>query len=129
MTTSVARSPVLVTGIAIGAGLGMARLLGGGSPPEALLVFAITAGYALVVTLLARRSETVGALAGRPVDERWEHINLEACAWALGITAIAVVAAFAVAEATGGDWQPYALVAVTMAASYFGSLVIVRVRH
>ena len=129
MTTSIARSPVLVTGVVIGAGLGVARLAGGGSPAEALLAFAITAGYALVVTLLARRSETAGALAGRPVDERWEHINLEACAWALGITAIAVVVAFAVMEATGGDWQPYALVAVTMAVAYFGSLVIVRVRH
>ena len=129
MTTSIARSPVLVTGVLVGAGLGLARLAGGGSPTEALLAFAITAGYALVVTLLARRSETAGALAGRPVDERWEHINLEACAWALGVTAIAVVAAFAVAEATGGDWQPYALVAVTMGVAYFGSLVIVRVRH
>jgi len=129
MASSIARSPVLVTGVLIGAGLGLARLAGGGSPTEALLAFAITAGYALVVTLLARRSETAGALAGRPVDERWEHINLEACAWALGVTAIAVVAAFAVAEATGGDWQPYALVAVTMGVAYFGSLVIVRVRH
>lgn len=129
MTTSIARSPVLVTGVVIGAGLGLARLVGGGSPAEALLAFAIAAGYALVVTLLARRSETAGALAGRPVDERWEHINLEACAWALGVTAIVVVAAFAVAEATGGDWQPYALVAVTMAVAYLGSLVIVRVRH
>ena len=129
MASSIARSPVLVTGVLIGAGLGLARLAGGGSPTEALLAFAITAGYALVVTLLARRSETAGALAGRPVDERWEHINLEACAWALGVTAIAVVVAFAVAEATGGDWQPYALVAVTMGVAYFGSLVIVRVRH
>lgn len=129
MTTSIARSPVLVTGVLIGAGLGVARLLGGGNPAEALLAFAITAGYALGVTLLSRRSETAGALAGRPADERWEHINLEACAWALGVTAIAVVAAVAVAEATNGDWQPYALVAVTMAVSYFGSLVIVRARH
>ena len=129
MASSMARSPVLVTGVLVGAGLGLARLAGGGSPTEALLAFAITAGYALVVTLLARRSETAGALAGRPVDERWEHINLEACAWALGVTAIAVVAAFAVEEATGGDWQPYALVAVTMGVAYFGSLVIVRVRH
>ncbi len=129
MTTRIARSPVLVTGVAIGAVLGLARLVGGGSPAEALLAFAITAGYAFVVTRLARRSETAGALAGRPIDERWEHINLEACAWALGVTAIAVVAAFAVAEATGGDWQPYALVALTMAVAYCGSLVIVRVRH
>jgi Predicted membrane protein (DUF2178) len=129
VTTGIARSPVLVTGVVIGAGLGVAQLFGGGSPAQALLAFAITAGYALVVTVLARRSETAGALAGRPVDERWEHINLEASAWALGVSAIVVIAAFAVAEATGGDWQPYALVAVTMAVAYFGSLVIVRVRH
>ena len=30
---------------------------------------------------------------------------------------------------TGGDWQPYALVAVTMAVASFGSLVIVRIRN
>ena len=44
MTTSIARSPVLVTGVVIGAGLGAARLAGGGRPAEALLAFAITAG-------------------------------------------------------------------------------------
>ncbi len=129
MTTSLSRSPVLVIGIVIGAGLAVAGLAGGGSPLGALLALAIPVGYALLVTVLARRSPTAGALAGRPVDERWEHINLEACAWALGITALAVVVAFAVAEATGGDWQPYALVAVIMAVAYVGSLVIVRVRH
>ena len=129
MTTSIARSPVLVTGIVIGAGLGLAQLAGGGSPWGALLALVIPVGYALLVTLMGRRSDTAGALAGRPVDERWEHINLEACAWALGVTALVVVVAFAVAEATGGDWQPYALVAVTMAVAYVGSLVIVRARH
>jgi len=56
--------------------LGPARLAGGSSPAEALLALVITAGYAFVITLLSVQSETVGALAGRLVDERWEHINL-----------------------------------------------------
>jgi len=40
-----------------------------------------------------------------------------------------VLAAFIAAEATGGAWQPYALVAAVMAVSYLGSLILVRARH
>jgi hypothetical protein len=70
MTTSVARSPVLATGVVIGAGLGIARLAGGGSPAEALLAFAISAGYAVLVTLLARRSGG-NTSTSRPAPGRW----------------------------------------------------------
>ncbi len=129
MTARMARSPILLTGLAAGVVMGAATLAGGGSPVQALLTLVIVLGYAAAVTLLARRSETAGALAGRPVDERWEHINLEACAWALGITAVVVLVLFAVAEATGGQWQPYALLSVVMALAYVGSLLVLRARH
>jgi hypothetical protein len=129
MTTSAARSPVMWVGVVIGVVVAGAALAGGRSPAEALLALAIVVGYAVVVTLLARRSETAAALAGRPTDERWEHIGLEAAALAFGISAIVVLAAFVVEEWTGGASRPFAMVAGAMGCAYLGSLVFVRARH
>jgi hypothetical protein len=46
----------------------------------------------------------VSVLAGRPIDERWQHINLEASTWVLGVSAIVVLAAFVAAQASRSDW-------------------------
>lgn len=125
---SIARSPVLAVGLIVGLVIGASEVAAGGS------AFAIVAGagfpiaYALLVTIVGRRSETVSVLAGRPVDERWEHINLEASAWALGISAIAVIAAFVVVQASHGDYLPYAFIGAVMALAYVGSLVLIRAR-
>jgi hypothetical protein len=129
MMTIIFRYPALIVGVVIGPLMAAASLAGGGSPAEAAAALVIVLGYGIAVTSLGRRSETASALAGRPVDERWEHINLEACAYALGISAIVVLAAFLVAEITNGTWQPYAWVAAVMAVSYLGSLLLVRARH
>jgi len=118
-----------VTGTVIAGVLGIAELAGGGSPVRAAVAVAIILGWSIVVTVLGRRNETISVLAGRPVDERWEHINVEASAYALAVSAIVVLAAFVIADASGGDWQPYALVALVMAASYLGSLLVLRARH
>lgn len=128
MTTTVRRSPVLGVGIAIGLVFGAAGLIGGDPPWRAAISAAIPVGYALLVAIVGRRSETVSVLAGRPVDERWEHINLEASAWALGVTAVAILAAFIVADATAGEWMPYASMGAVMAVSYVGSLAVIRLR-
>ena len=122
-------APVLVSGAVIAAAFGIAELAGGGSPFRAGVSVAIILAWSILVTVLRRRSETMSVLAGRPVDERWEHINVEASAYALGLSAIVVLAAFVIADASGGDWQPYGLVAVVMAVSYLGSLLVLRARH
>lgn len=127
--TIIARYPVLAVGIPIGLVLAAAELAGGGTIPQAALTLSIVAAYAVLVTILGRRSETISTLSGRPVDERWEHINLEACAWALAATAIVVVSAFAVTTATGGEWLPYAFMGSAIAVSYVGSLFVLRTRH
>jgi hypothetical protein len=128
VTTAIRRSPVLFVGIVAGLVIGAAELVGGGTIARAALSTAIPIGYGLLVTLLARRSETASVLAGRPVDERWEVMNQEAAAWALGISAIVILAAFVVADATGGDWQPYAFSGAVMAVAYVGSLAVIRLR-
>lgn len=129
MTSRIARFPTLVAGVVLGILVAIGRLLGGGSAIDALIVLLIAAGYAVVITILGRRSETAGVLAGRPVDERWEHLSLEACAWAFGATALVVLGALVVTEAGGGAWQPYALLAAVMATAYVGSLLVLRARH
>jgi hypothetical protein len=122
-------APVLVTGTLIAAAFGIAELAGGGSAFRAGVSVAIILVWSILVTVLGRRSETMSVLAGRPVDERWEHINVEACAYALAASAIVVLAAFVIADASGGDWQPYGFMGVVMAVSYLGSLLVLRARH
>jgi hypothetical protein len=129
MMISATRSPVLWIGAAIGLVIAAAEMMGGDSILTAVVSIAIVVGFAALVTLLRGRSDTAASLAGRPVDERWEHIGLEASAYAFAASGLATIGALAVAQATGGDWQPYATVAVIMAIAYLGSLVVVRARH
>jgi hypothetical protein len=115
-------------GLVVGLIIGGADLVAGHQAWVAALGFAIPVGYAILVALVASRSETVSVLAGRPVDERWQHINLVASTWAFGASAIVLLVAFVVADATGGDRLPWAFMGAVMAAAYVGSLAIVRVR-
>jgi Predicted membrane protein (DUF2178) len=126
---TLSRAPVLAFGTLIAIAFGAADLAGGGSPARAGVSVSIILAWSILVTVLGRRSETMSVLAGRPVDERWEHINLEASAYALAVSGVVVLGAFVVADATGGDWQPYALIAVAMAVSYLGALLLLRARH
>jgi hypothetical protein len=129
MTTFVRSSPVLVVGIIAGLIIGLAEFAGGAPLWRALISTTIPIAYASLVTLIGRRSETVSVLAGRPVDERWEYINLEAAAWSFGVCAVVVLGAFIVADASGSDWLPYAFMASVMAVSYIGAVAILRLRH
>lgn len=128
MATLTRRSPILVVGIVIGLVIGAAELVGGGAIWQAAVSTVIPIAYAVLVTLLARRSEAVSVLAGRPVDERWALMNQEAAVWSFGLSAIALIGAFVVASATGGDWLPYALVGAVMAAAYVGSVAVIMLR-
>jgi hypothetical protein len=122
------RSPVVIVGIVIGLVIGGAELIGGGATWEVVVSAAIPIAYAVIVTLVGRRSETVSVLAGRPVDERWQHLNLEASALAFGLTAVVALGAFVMAQATHGNWGPYAFICAVMAIAYAGSLLVLRLR-
>ena len=121
-------SPVAGVGIVVGLIFGAVDLIAGHPLWQAALGFAIPVAYGILVTLIASRSDTVSVLAGRPVDERWQLINLEASAWAFGATAIVILAAFVITNASGGDRMPYAFMGAVMAATYAGSLAIKRMR-
>jgi hypothetical protein len=129
MTIRIPNSPVLGVGVVVGILIGAAEWISGGGIGMTLLSGAIPIAYSAAVTWVGRRNDAVGLLAGRPVDERWEHINLEATAWTLGVTAIVVLAAFIVTYASAGPWQPYAFMATVIGAAYFGSIVIVQRLH
>ena len=118
MTTTLNRWPVLVVGAAIGILVAAANFVGGGNPAQAILAAAFPIAYALVVTILARNNELASVLAGSPVDERFAQLNTQAGSLAFGATAIVALGAFLVAQATNGDWLPWALLCALMALTY-----------
>jgi hypothetical protein len=129
MTIRIATSPVIWIGVVAGVLTGAAAYIGGSGLWPAALGGSIPIAYGIAVTFLARRSAVSSVLAGRPVDERWEHIGLEATALTLGISAVVILGAFIVSLAIGGEWQPYAFAGAVMALAYLFSLIVVRMRH
>ena len=99
------------------------------SPLDAAITFMIVAGYALGLRLFQARSETASLLSGLPVDERWAAINQRALSVAAQAMASILLAAFLLAQVTGGDWKPYALLGAAFAASYFGAVFWYRWRQ
>ena len=129
MMIRLANSPVIWVGLIAGVLTGAAAYIGGSNLGPAVLGAAIPIAYGIAVTLLARRSALSSVLAGRPVDERWEHIGLEATALTLGISAFVILGAFVVTVTSGSGWQPYAFTGAVIAIAYLVSLVVVRLRH
>ena len=127
--TTVVRSPVFAVGVAAGVTFGAAELIGSGEAWRVIMSAGIPIVYAAVVAIVGRRRDTLSVLAGRPIDERAEHVSQEASAWAFGLTAIVVVAAVAWQIAIDGDWTGYAAIAVIMAVAYLGSLFVLQARH
>lgn len=89
-----------------------------GSAQEALVAFAIVAGYSLFVLVLQSRSETASLLAGLPVDERWISINDRALARAAQVMAVFLSVLFVGVELTGGDAMPYAWSALVLVVAF-----------
>jgi hypothetical protein len=119
---------LVLVGVAVGGTLGVADLLGSGSWGRALTDVAIVAGYTTVLAIFRTRSETASVLAGIPVDERWQAINLHALAAAGMIAAFMALGGFAVAVATGHDWSGFAIVAGTVGIAYIGGVIWYRTR-
>jgi hypothetical protein len=126
--TTLLRWPTLTVGVVVGLIMAGAAMIAGGSLVHAGLAGGIPVVYAVAVSLLATRSDVASVLAGAPVDERLEHLNMEAASIAFGATAIVTLAAFVAAQVTGGDWLPWALLCVAMMLSYVTALLVLRAR-
>jgi hypothetical protein len=103
----------LLVAIEVWRGAPVQRAIGG---------FAILLAFAAVLIVFQTRSETVSTLAGDPVDERWRLIHERALAGAANVSAVVALAAFGIAEASGGDGSPFALMAIVIAVGYLVGL-------
>jgi hypothetical protein len=122
------RWSIVLTGVVLGIVFAAVDLVQGVSPVRAAIAFAIVAGYALAISAFRSRSETASALAGHPVDERWQAINLRAVAVAGQTGAFAALAGFLIAEATGHDGSQFAVVGAAVGLSYILAVVWFRLR-
>src|SRR5271157_3937272 len=119
---------LVLVGLAFGGVMGAADLAANGSPGRAATDVAIMVGYTLLLTAFRSRSETISTLAGRPVDERWQAINLRALAAAGLLGAVVALGGFIVTEASGHDSSGFAIVAAAIGVSYIGGVVWYRWR-
>jgi hypothetical protein len=91
-------------------------------------MFAVMAVYSAVLVLFGGRSETIGVLGGRPVDERLASFNILATAVA-GIAAIVVaIAGFMWSIAHGESGSDFAAVAAAAGIAYLVALLWFRRR-
>jgi uncharacterized membrane protein YedE/YeeE len=79
---------------------------------------AILVAFIGAIWVLQTRSETASALAGKPVDERWQLINERAMAVATAFGLFTAVAGFAVMEALGHDNWQFAAMALVLSGGY-----------
>ena len=125
---NMSRWVVPAVGIGIGLLIAAAELDRNASPLEAVLAFAIVAGYVIALRVLQSRSDVASLLSGLPRDERWELINVRALSLAAQLIAIVLVGAFLIAQFGGGDAMPYAWLGAVFAVAYLGGLVWYRSR-
>ncbi len=128
MTTGMSRWLVPAVGFVLGLLIAAAALGRQATPVQAVISFAIVAGYALLLLVLQSRSDVASVLSGLPRDERWESINLRALSLAAQVIAVVLVGAFLVTSFGGGDPLPYAWVGAVFAVAYLGGILWYRAR-
>ena len=119
---------LVLVGLVIGGILGLADLAASGAPSRALIDIVIIVGYTLILALFRSRSETASVLAGLPVDERWEAINLHALAAAGLVAAVASLGGLVLSEINGHDGSGFAIVAGVVGIAYIGGVLWYRWR-
>ena len=113
----------------LGGVLIMVAVLRQGTPIwSAVLGFAILAGYAALLFIFQARNDTIGTLAGNPVDERWGLIQSRAMELAATCAAVVAVGGYLVTEFAGRDNWQFALMAVVVGLSYLAGVVWFRRR-
>ncbi len=112
---------VPLTGLAIGAILIGIELSQGARLDRAAGGVAILFVYVAALWFFQNRSETVSALAGRPVDELWQGIHQRAMGAAATIAAIVALVGFGALELLGRDNWQFALMAGVLGAGYIAA--------
>lgn len=113
----------------LGGVLIMAAVLGQGAPIwSAVLGFAVLAGYATLLFVFQARNDTIGTLAGNPVDERWGLIHSRATELAATCAAVVAVGGYLVTEFAGRDNWQFALMAVVVGLGYLAGVIWFRRR-
>lgn len=116
-----ARWGMPVFGLAMGALMFGAAALGG-QPVLGLGMLAVMAVYGGIIVAFGGRSETIGVLGGRPVDERLASLNLQATAIAGTVAIVVAIGGFLVQTARGQDASAFALVAAAAGVAYIAGL-------
>ena len=119
---------VPATGVVIGAILIAIELTQGARPDRAAGGIAILFAYAGALWFFQNRSETVGTLAGQPVDERWQAISQRAGVAAATIAAVVALVGFGVMEYLGRDNWQFGLMAGVIGFAYIAGVVWYRWR-
>jgi hypothetical protein len=119
---------VPAVGLLLGLLIAAAELGRNASLWQAVVAFAIVAGYVLTLRALQSRSDMASLLSGLPRDERWTSINLRALSLAAQVLAVVLVGAFLVAQFSGGDADTYARLGAIFAVAYLGGLIWYRSR-
>jgi len=114
-------------GLLVGFALLVASALGG-QPVLGLGMFAIMAIYSAVLVVFGGRSDTIGVLGGRPVDERLASFDILATAVAGTVAIIVAIVGFAWSIARGESGNDYAVVAVAGGIAYIVALLWLRRR-
>ncbi len=128
MTTLARNWQLILMGAVLGGIIGLAELAAGAGSVTAASSFVIVVVYASIVSSLQRRSETMSALAGRPVDERWKLINERALALSAQVGVAVALVGFVAAELRHVESGQFAAVAAVMGLSYIGGIVLYRWR-
>ena len=100
----------------------------GGQPVLGLGMFAVMAIYSAIVFAFGGRSETIGVLGGRPVDERFASFNILATAVAGTVAIVIAIVGFLWSIAHGESGNDFAVVAASAGIGYIAALLWFRWR-
>jgi hypothetical protein len=108
-------------------GLMLAAFWIGGKPGQGAISLGIMVALGALF-LFGPRNETLRGLGGPGRDERWEKIDVHATALAGSVTTGAIIIAFLVDIASGGDGSPYAWLGAIGGISYIVAVAVLRAR-
>lgn len=117
-----------LVGLILGALLIGLEVLQGAPVTRAAGGMALVVVFIGVIWVFQTRSETVSALAGKPVDERWQLIQERAMTAAMGMGIVVAIVGFAVMEVMGRDNWQFTLMALVLSFGYMVALVWYRWR-